>query len=63
MARLQSLLRKVEEGRMVDALNGRPNANRVQAHTELQARYAQAGLGPGWRGNGFPRRFVPLTRS
>jgi hypothetical protein len=47
MARLQSLLRKGEEGRLVEALNGRTNANRVQALTDLQARYDHlAGVPP-----------------
>lgn len=47
MARLQSLLRKGEEGRFVDALNGLPNTNRVKAVADLQARYDHlAGVPP-----------------
>jgi hypothetical protein len=39
MTRLQTLLRKAEEGRLVEALNGRTNAHRVQALTVMQARF------------------------
>ncbi|MCV7422994.1 hypothetical protein H7K45_20790 [Mycobacterium yunnanensis] len=47
MARLNALLRKFEEGRAVDVLNGITNANRVQALTELQARFDHlAGVPP-----------------
>jgi hypothetical protein len=47
MARLQSLLRKFEEGRAIEALNGRTNANRVQALKDMQARYDHlAGVPP-----------------
>jgi polyphosphate kinase len=47
MSRLQSLLRKAEEGRLVEALNGRTNANRVQALADLQARFDHlAGVAP-----------------
>lgn len=47
MSRLQALLRKAEEGRMVETLNGRTNANRVQALSDLQARFDHlAGVPP-----------------
>jgi hypothetical protein len=47
MTRLQALLRKFEEGRAIDALNGFTNAKRVQVLTDLQARYDHlAGVPP-----------------
>lgn len=39
MNRLSSLLRKYEEGRACDRLNGRDTADRDQVIAELQARY------------------------
>jgi hypothetical protein len=44
MARLQSLLRKFEEGRAVDMLAGRMNAKRVQALADMQTASSSSSL-------------------
>jgi hypothetical protein len=51
MTRLQSLLRKFEEGRAVDALSGRTNANRVQALADMQTRFDHLAGVPAVRGS------------